>query len=185
MPLSAPTPRKPMHNRVVECRGYEREDGLWDIEGHLIDARTYAHRRHDGGAERQPNEPVHDMWIRFTIGLDFLIHKVEAVIDRSPYAECGAITSNFKSLEGMTIRSGWRHKVMERLGGIKGCTHLVGMLGQIATVAYLATHSARERNRTGKPITGKPHQINACHIYRDDAVVVKKRWPQFYKGGAI
>ncbi len=41
MPLSAPAPRQLMHNRAIECRGYQREDGMWDIEGHLVDTKTY------------------------------------------------------------------------------------------------------------------------------------------------
>ena len=41
MPLSTSAPRQLMHNRAIECRGYQREDGLWDIEGHLVDTKTY------------------------------------------------------------------------------------------------------------------------------------------------
>jgi hypothetical protein len=34
MPLSTPTiSRTALHRRIVECRGFQREDGLWDIEG--------------------------------------------------------------------------------------------------------------------------------------------------------
>ena len=33
MPLPAPAPRTLKHTRAIECTGYEREDGLWDIEG--------------------------------------------------------------------------------------------------------------------------------------------------------
>ena len=43
MPLSTSAPRQLMHNRAIECRGYQREDGLWDIEGHLVD--TYGAKR--------------------------------------------------------------------------------------------------------------------------------------------
>jgi len=64
MPLSSPAPRKLMHTRAIECRGYEREDGLWDIEAHLTDTKTTPHTRREGGRERRPGEPVHDMWIR-------------------------------------------------------------------------------------------------------------------------
>ena len=33
MPLSEPTaPRKHLHTRNGECRGYLRDDGLWEIE---------------------------------------------------------------------------------------------------------------------------------------------------------
>jgi len=31
--------RKPAHHRQIDCRGYRRSDGLWDIEGHLVDTR--------------------------------------------------------------------------------------------------------------------------------------------------
>ncbi len=38
MPLSPPAAsREHIHTRVVECRGYRRDDGLWDIEGHITD----------------------------------------------------------------------------------------------------------------------------------------------------
>ena len=30
MPLSTAAPRQLMHNRAIECRGYQREDGLWE-----------------------------------------------------------------------------------------------------------------------------------------------------------
>jgi hypothetical protein len=31
MPLSDPAPRQLAHTRAIECKGYERADGLWDI----------------------------------------------------------------------------------------------------------------------------------------------------------
>ena len=41
MPLSPPAPREPIHTRAIDLRGYRREDGLWDIEGHLTDVKCY------------------------------------------------------------------------------------------------------------------------------------------------
>ena len=41
MPLSASAERKPIHARQIDCRGYQREDGLWDIEAHLTDVKSY------------------------------------------------------------------------------------------------------------------------------------------------
>ena len=40
MPLTNPAPRKLMHTRAIDCKGYERADGLWDIEAHLVDTKT-------------------------------------------------------------------------------------------------------------------------------------------------
>ena len=81
MPLPSPAPRKLIHTRAIACQGYEREDGLWDIEAHLTDTKSVVHTRHHGGRERQPGQPVHDMWLRVTIDLDMKIHEIEAITD--------------------------------------------------------------------------------------------------------
>ena len=182
MPLSPPAPRQLMHNRAIECRGYEREDGLWDIEGHLVDTKTYQTSARDTGRARQPGEPVHNMWLRLTIDLDLLIHEAEAVTDAGPYSPCGDITPNFRALKGVTIGAGWRKKTLEILGGTKGCTHLVELLGPLGTTAFQATGKARERRNAGKPVTKKPYQLGACHMYDETSPAVKERWPQYYRG---
>ena len=183
MPLPAPAPRALKHTRAVECTGYEREDGLWDIEGHLVDTKSHVHTRRDGGRERQPGQPVHHMWLRLTIDLDLKIHEVEAVTDAGPYETCGNITVNFKKLVGVTIGPGWRKAIAERVGGVLGCTHLVELLGPLGTTAFQATGCAREAHNARKPATGKkPYQIGSCHIYKDDAPAVLERWPEFYTG---
>ena len=78
MPLTTPAPRKLIHTRAIEVKGYEREDGLWDIEAELTDTKTYAHNRRHGGRERAAGEPVHHMWLRLTIDLDMHVHDAEA-----------------------------------------------------------------------------------------------------------
>ena len=40
MPLSPPVSRSPVHTRRIECRSYRRDDGLFDIEGHLTDRKS-------------------------------------------------------------------------------------------------------------------------------------------------
>jgi len=182
MPLTTSAPRKLMHTRTIECRGYEREDGLWDIEAHLVDTKTYVHTRRQGGRERQPGEPVHNMWLRLTIDLDMRIHDAEAVTDDGPYPHCGDIAPNFKTLIGVTIGPGWRRKTLELLGGTRGCTHLVELLGPLGTTAFQATGRAREARIAASPVPRKPYQLNACHVYKDDSEAVRERWPQFYTG---
>jgi hypothetical protein len=182
MPLSPPKPRKPIHTRAIECIGYERDDGLWDIEAHMVDTKSYAHTRRTGDTLRQPGDPVHNMWIRLTIDLDFLIHDAEAKTDDGPYPTCGDIAVNFKQLIGVKIGPGWRLDVGQRVGRTKGCTHLVELLGPLATTAFQATGRARDARNAGQPVTKKPYQLNSCHIYKDDGPAVLERWPQFYTG---
>jgi hypothetical protein len=117
-----------------------------------------------------------------TIDLDMNVHDAEAVTDEGPYAICGDITPNFKSLVGLKIGPGWRREIRARLGGIKGCTHLVELLGPLGTTAFQATGRARAARIEGKPLTRKPHQLNMCHVYADDSPATLQRWPQFYTG---
>jgi len=182
MPLPQPAARNLIHNRAIECRGYERADGLWDIEGHLVDTKTYQHSRRNGGRERAPGEPVHNMWLRLTIDLDMQIHDAQAATDGSPYEFCGAIVPNFKRLIGVTIGPGWRRKTLELLGGTNGCTHLVELLGPLGTTAFQSTGRARDQRNATRPHPKKPYQINTCHVYKDDSPAVLERWPQYYTG---
>ena len=191
MPLSQPAaPRKRLHVRSVECRGYLREDGLWDIEGHIVDTKTYAfHNRHRG--EIEAGEPVHDMWLRLTIDDSMRIREVEAATDHGPFRTCPAITANFKRLEGLTIGPGFRRAVRDRVGGLQGCTHLVELVGPVATTAFQTmtarrhAHGAQEARAgaEGEPDESKrPRFLDTCHALASDGPVVKEQWPEFYTG---
>ena len=185
MPLSDPAPRKHLHTRNVECRGYLRDDGLWDIEGHLVDTKTYAFpNRHRG--EVGAGEPVHEMGLRLTIDDAMLIHEVEAVTDHGPFGMCPAITGNFKRLEGLTIGPGFRRAVRARVGGVQGCTHLVELLDPIATTAF-QTMTARRRFKEAEDradtASERPRFLGTCHALASDSPEVKEQWPEFYTGG--
>lgn len=179
MPLSPPAPREKLHNRDVTCRGYRREDGLWDIEGHLVDTKTYSFpNRHRG--EVRSGEPVHEMWIRLTIDEDMVIHEAEASIEFGPYAVCPDIVDRFRRLEGLRIGAGWTRAVGQRVGGVNGCTHLVELLRPIATTAFQTLVAARSK-RPQNP-NERPAWLDTCHAHASNSVVVKERWPQFYTG---
>lgn len=182
MPLPPSAPRTLIHTRAIECTGYEREDGLWDIEAHLTDRKTMRHTRHHGGRERAPGEAIHDLWLRLTIDLDMKVHDIEAKTDEGPYPHCGDVTPHFKALIGLTIGPGWRREIAARVGGVKGCTHLVELLGPLGTTAFQATGRARAARDRDRPVTTKPYQIGSCHVYKEDSAAVLERWPQFYTG---
>ena len=185
MPLSKPVPRRHLHRRRVECRGFLRDDGLWDIEGHLVDTKTYAFpNRHRGTVEA--GEPVHEMWLRVTIDDAMLIHEVEAVTEQGPFTTCPAITGNFKRLEGLVIGPGFRRAVRERVGGVEGCTHLVELIQPVATTAFqtmTARHRFKESQERGDRESARPPFLDTCHALASDGPVVRERWPEFYAGG--
>ncbi len=195
MPLPAAAARKAIHRRAIDLHGYEREDGLWDIEGHLVDTKTYAFDNAWRG-RMEPGDPVHEMWLRVTIDDDFVIQDIIAATDASPFRICPAITGNFQRLIGVRIGPGWKKAIRERVGGVEGCTHLVELLGPIGTVAFQTIAPMRERRiaRLDKPVAAKPAIgaasqapkrpaiLDTCHALRADGPVVREHWPEHYTG---
>ncbi|MFO1162102.1 MAG: DUF2889 domain-containing protein [Reyranellaceae bacterium] len=195
MPLSPPVGRQPLHTRRVTCRGFFREDGLWDIEGHITDEKSYDHSSEWRG-EMKPGDFIHEMWIRLTLDHRYTIVDVEAVTDQSPYPICGDITVNFKKLIGLRIAGGFHREVRARLGGVHGCTHIVELLGPVATTAYQTMSSGRartlneaHRKKNGSALSTeiagkrrKPYVIDTCHAWAADGPVTKRWAPDYYTG---
>ena len=180
MALSKPNPRNHLHTRDIQCKGYQREDGLWDIEAEIIDTKTYSFDNvdRDGVAA---GDPVHHMWVRLTLDDEMVVHKAEASTDASPYSICGDIVSSLEALEGLAIMPGWRRGVIKCLGGIKGCTHITDLLcGPVAVTARQTIFAAKERRKSAKP-GKKPPQINTCYAYAQNSDIVRRQWPDFYE----
>ncbi|MBM3600781.1 MAG: DUF2889 domain-containing protein [Alphaproteobacteria bacterium] len=200
MPLSSPAQRERMHTRRIEIDGYLREDGLWDIEAHLTDEKSYEFDNEWRGRV-EPGAKVHDMWIRLTVDDARVIHGVEVTTDVGPYRICPEVAPNFQVLKGIKIGPGWFSRVKELLGGTRGCTHLVELLGPLATVVYQTqTSQLLERKRAKAAVAGnpsgeagaaqaaasqarrRPWWLNTCHAYASDSEVVKRFHPDFYTG---
>lgn len=191
MTLSAPVERSYIHTRQVTCHGYRRSDGLWDIEGHLRDVKSYAFPSEHRGAI-EPGDPVHEMRLRLTVDNDLIVRGIEAVTEKGPFHGCGEITRNFQRLIGLSITAGWTRAVKERLGGVLGCTHLVELLGPVATTAFQTIYPilSRERMERAKlrgeaPSKQRPVLLDNCHIFASDGVFTKKHWPEFYTGADV
>jgi hypothetical protein len=199
MPLSPPVGRQHLHTRRVTCQGFFREDGLWDIEGRITDEKTYEHPNEWRGPLKA-GDFVHDMSIRLTLDHKFTIVDVEAVTDKSPYRVCGNIAPDFRKLIGLRIGGGFHREVRARLGGVHGCTHIVELLGPVATTAFQTVSSgkARELNRAHRVQSGKepepadpssppkparkPYVLDTCHAWAANGAVVRRWAPQFYTG---
>ena len=134
MAFSDPAPRRHVHTRAIHYRGYEREDGLWDIEAHMTDTKTYQFRN-DWRGEVMIGEPLHEMLLRVTIDDSFTIKDIEAATEHSPFEMCPSITPNYKKVIGIQMGRGWRQKVRMQVGGTNGCTHLTELLYPMATAA--------------------------------------------------
>jgi hypothetical protein len=188
MPLSEPAAREPLHRRAIEIQGYRRTDGLFDIEAHLTDTKSYAFGNEDRGII-EPGTPLHGMWARMTVDEDFLIVAFEASTEFAPYTPCPQAAPNFSRLAGLRVGRGFIKACNERIGGVHGCTHIREMLGQMGTVAFQTLYAVRLKREQANTETlaeasepRRPAMLGTCLAYAPDSPVVKRQWPAFYTG---
>ncbi|HVI50956.1 MAG TPA: DUF2889 domain-containing protein [Candidatus Sulfotelmatobacter sp.] len=179
MPLSPPVSRNHIHRRTVELNGYRREDGMWDIEGRLLDVKSYGFPNKDRGGEIPAGEAIHEMFVRLTVDDHYRIHRVEAVTEHAPFSICPSIAPAFSGLAGLTLGPGFLKELRTRFGGVDGCTHIVEMMGPLATTAFqtlapLVKHELRGEKR--------PRILGTCHALDPKGPVVKREWPEWYEG---
>ncbi|HWE73437.1 MAG TPA: DUF2889 domain-containing protein [Stellaceae bacterium] len=180
MPLSAATPRAPIHARRIEMQGYLRQDGLWDIEGRLTDGKSYSFKN-DYRGEVKVGDFIHEMWLRLVVDDGLTIVAVEAATDNSPFGVCPAILPEFQKLVGLKIAKGFNGKVFELFGGVHGCTHHVELIGRLATVAFQTIFPYRNRmsDRTGEPVQSNRRMrlLNTCHAFAETGELAQRIWP--------
>ncbi len=182
MPLPAASDNRTLlHTRTVECRGFERADGLFDIEGSIVDVKSYPVAR-DIGVNVPAGAPIHKMAIRLTVDADLVVHDVVAVTDAAPFAVCPEAAAPMAGLKGLRIGAGWGRQVRELLAGAKGCTHLMELLGPIATTAYQTLVKVRWSRPDVLDRDGRPRKIDSCYAYASSGAVVRHKWPDHYTG---
>ena len=149
---------KPLHKRAIEIHGYKRADGLYDIEGHLVDTKAYDFKLAAG--VRHAGDPVHGMWLRITVDKGLTIVDAAAAMDAMPYVDyCDAIVPAYKLLIGLAIRPGY-HQRAEGIAGRRARLH--------------AHHRARRRRSppprsrrwpgsAAQDPAKKPFQLDRCH----------------------
>ena len=183
MPLSPASERELLHRRNIDLKAYRRADGFYDVEGHIIDVKPFTHHLLD--SHRAAGEPVHDMWLRLSIDRDLVVQSAEAKLDVGAHSICHLVEPNFADLAGLKIGPGWNKNVRARIGQGRGCTHLLEMLAQMATVAMQAMWS--ERSPDGETRTPpeerelSPGMLNSCYAYRPESNFVKKYFPRQYQ----
>jgi hypothetical protein len=180
MPLSTPNVRRArLHLRRVSYEGYRRDDGLYDIDAHLTDTRDADFELLTG--VRAAGEPIHDMYVRVTIDLQYNVHAIEARTDRMPYpGTCDRICSDYGKLVGANLIRGFRKRLHDTMGGVQGCTHLTELLGYLPTAAVQTFAGLRRENQG----TDKPFQLDRCHALETTTETVHKYYPKWYRGAA-
>ncbi len=170
--------RTPIHTRSITMDSFLREDGLWELEAHLVDVKAYDFPTKRGEIHRA-GDPVHDMTIVLLVTQDGAITDVRARYEAAPYgAACTAIEEGYRGLIGLHLLRQFRAAVRERFGRVDGCTHMSELVVLLPTV-FVQSLSAQRREQAEK--TGrKPFQLEGCHALALTSPVVKEFYPEWY-----
>lgn len=134
--------RTPQHIRQVNFRSYEREDGLWDIEGELLDTKAIDLPRPNGEGIRKAGDPIHHMLIRVTVNTALVVQSIEASMEAHPVQGCPDALDAMQRMVGCSMARGWRKAIDANLAGVAGCTHMRELLQNMATATFQSIVSA-------------------------------------------
>jgi hypothetical protein len=165
----------------VTYEGFERADGLFDIEAALVDVKDHDLTLLSG--VRPAGQPVHDMVVRVTVDAAFTIRALEAHTDRMPYpGDCDRIHPDYERLVGASLVNGFRRRLHDLMGGLRGCTHVTELLAYLPTAALQTFSGLRKREDEGPD---KPFQLDRCHALDTDGDAVRRYYPKWYRTAAV
>jgi len=169
--LPTPPSRVLLHNRNIQIAAFEREDGLVDVEAHLIDTKPFD-LVVSGGRRKVAGTPIHDMTIRLTLDDSATIVGVDSVMDTPAHETCLGALPNYQALEGLRIGPGWVREAQKRVQRTSGCTHMTEMFTEIGTTAMQALFGrASRKQQLGETPTRKftsRSLVDTCWGWRAD-----------------
>jgi hypothetical protein len=186
MPLSAArVPRSRIHTRRIEIEGWQREDGLIELDAHLVDVKDTDYLMPPPALRRPKGEHLHEMRVRIAIDHEMTIHEAEACSDAVPYAGgCDTIGPAYRQLVGLNLTKGFRRAVTERFGSVRGCAHITELLNALPTVA-LQTLTSIQRDAGVQDWSDdyprQPFQIGQCHALETSTETVRRYYPRWFR----
>lgn len=185
-PLSRPTPRQLIHTRDVRTRGFLREDGLWDLEGELVDEKTYTYADRDRGP-LPAGSPMHHMRARLTVDHHMVVRAAEVEMPAIPFSLCAGAAEPARELVGKSLARGFGRAIEEAMGRTGGCTHVRYLILALANTAYQTISAYREQfmPELGAPKAQdgeRPFFLNQCRAWDEQGDVVARFFPRFHRG---
>lgn len=175
--LPAAKPRRLLHERSIKCDGYLRDDGLWEVEAHLCDTKTFDYIEPVRGP-LEAGGAIHDMALRLTFDDDLIIVDAAAAMAATPMLACRDVRLHIAKVKGVKVGAGWRKEVKERIGRRDSCTHLMDLMAPAITTLYQTMGMGKDPDGCNSLdrlwATGeRPHFLDGCHGWRLDGNAVR------------
>lgn len=174
--------REELHQRKLDLRFYKRSDGLFEVVAQLTDTKSHAFKLLLRDEPLPPGTPIHHMVMTMVVDEYLEVKDIQAQMKATPFDVCLGAQHTLSGVIGLKIGPGWTKKIKSLLGGSASCTHLMELLGPMATTAFQGVAPQRmkavdrpenEHLRVGK--------VNSCYAYAEHREVIAKLWPKLYK----
>ncbi len=185
--LKALIPEAPVHERRMEFRSYAVENDRLILEGWLKDDRFVQRYQMDGSIS--PPGKVHRICVRLLLGgWPLSILDAEAEMPVVPHDECPVAQDTVKEIIGLTITHGYGDRVIERLGGVKGCAHMVQLIIAMGNPALQGYWSQMLQQPIQLPdsLEDMPelkYVIESCMLWKKDGPMIRKIQDAMKKSG--
>lgn len=167
---------KKVHTRTINIATYIYDQDAVVVEGELKDDRLIQSFRASG----EIAEPgiIHSMIIRILVkGPALVIEDVQVQMPTVPNEVCLETRESLEPILGLPIISGFTMKIKERVGGAKGCAHLLALLTAMAPAAVQGAWTAastRKRDSADLKQYSMERLKNTCYVWREDGPAFRK-----------
>lgn len=181
MPLPSPAAdRQLKHRRTLDVQVFARGDGLWEVDATLADTKTRDIPMADG--PRPAGSPIHDMLLRLVVDPQLNVVAAGSQTRAMPYPGlCSEHGDAYATLVGMNLLQGFHKTLREKLGGIRGCTHITELAQVLPTAVVQAFAGEVIDTRGLAEGATKPFQLDRCHALRSDGPAVREFYPRWYR----
>lgn len=176
--MTAGSEREELHHRQIDLRFFRRQDGLFEVEGRVLDRKTHPFRRVLQDRDTPAGTSLHDITVRLVVDESLLVHDASATFEASPFGLCREAANTLAPLKGLRIGAGWNRRVRELLGGAASCAHIVELLGPMATTIHQGLAPQRLERMAQAGNNEQQSKIDSCYAYGRDREVVARLWPR-------
>jgi len=168
------------HQRRIEMSTYPVDDAHILSRGRFIEERIKPYYKLTG--EKVEAGPLHNLEILLLVKIpELIVEDAEVITGTLPRVDCYEINSSLESVIGLSIKRGFTSNVREKLGGVKGCTHIIHLLCTMApsvlqgfwAISYQKKNELKDMNiKRGYKMADLLK--NSCYTWREDGEAYQK-----------
>jgi len=161
----------PVHSREISIHISTIDDDTMLAEGTLRDNRKLPSYSTAGRRFIEPGD-IHHIVVRLYVSVaENVVVRAEADMVKVPGGEtCHAIKDSVKNLIGISVLRGFAKKVLEIMGGVKGCLHMTNLVIAMGSAIVQAEYYRVEESSHDMeaPEINTSLLKNSCWLWRED-----------------